>query len=241
MESKRKRLNIFMIILFLLGGISDGQYAVAGPRPLYPILHEYVKDFYKEFKKIPEARRYRLDEIAGYIMNQKAQNQSAQIFFIGSNQGALSEWAQVWAEVAAFYYRVDNVKAFSAGINPGEVSEKAIFALERAGFIVYKNMLDGGPLYKVKYSYNLEPILVFPKKINHIRNPRTDFLAVLVDANAGLNLPGVKGTLYRLPIEYDDPIGYDGMENDKEIYDQYCRQMALEMFYVFSQLKPRAN
>ena len=244
MENKKMGLSwqflkIFLISLCLSGCFLHTQKAQAGPRPLYPILHEYVKDFYKEFKKIPEERRYRLNEIADYIKNQKEQKQAVNLLFIGSNQSATSGCRI--PQVAAFYYRVDEVSTFSAGINPGEIRENAIFALERAGFIIYKNVVNGGTLYKVKYSYNLAPTVVFPKKINHVRNPRSNFMAVMTDANADLNLPIVKGTVYRLFIDYNDPIGADGTENEKEVYDESCRQMALEMFYVFSQLKPKAN
>ncbi len=207
------------------------------PRPLYPVLKNYVKDFYKEFRKIPEERRYRLNEIAGFVREQKQRNQPASILFISTNQSTIGQMAQVWAKTAAFYYGVKIVDTYSGGITPKPVSEEMIFALERAGFIVYKTELSGGSVYKVKYSYNLKPVIVFSKKVNYARNPSGRFMAVFVEPNAEANMPEVPGAIKRLSLYYEDPQGYEGTPDQDKIYDERCRQIALEMFYVFSQLK----
>ena len=227
------RLVIYASFFLLLSGYS---YAFP-PQPLYPILKNFVKDFHKEFRNIPEERRYRLNEIANYVRQQKQQDHLAQLLFISTNQSTIGQMAQVWAETAAFYYGLKNVRTYSGGLSPKFISEKIIHAMERVGYIVYKTELPGGMVYKVKYSYNLRPIIVFPKKVGHKKNPSDQFMAIFVEPNAEANLYDINGAQRRLSIYYEDPQGYEGTPEEEKIYDDRCRQIALEMFYVFSQLK----
>lgn len=204
---------------------------------LYPILNEYVRDFPKEFRKIPEDRRYRLNEIAYFLEEQDANNAPWQILFISSNESTISQMAQVWAKAASYYFGFANFRAYSGALNPGEISVNTITTLEKAGFIVYKADIDGIDVYRVKYSYNLEPIVAFPKKIDHVRNPYNNFMAVVLDENADLNIQNIKGTYHRLYLNYEDPAGYDGSDIQVQIYEEVCRKVAVEMFYVFSNLR----
>ena len=120
-----------------------------------------------------------------------------------------------------------------------EISVNMIKAMEKAGFIVYKSDVEGIDVYRVKYSYNVKPVITFSKKIDHVRNPYRDFMAVVVDENAELNIQNIKGTYNRLLLAYDDPVGYDGSEQETQIYEESCKKVAVEMFYVFSQLRRR--
>ncbi len=111
--------------------------------------------------------------------------------------------------------------------------------MEKAGFIAYKSEVDGLGVYRIKYSYNLQPIVAFPKKVEHVKNPYQDFMAIIVDNNAELNLPNVRGTYHRLFLQYDEHDGYQGFDMENQVYESTCRKVAVEMFYVFSQLRKR--
>ena len=208
---------------------------------LYPIINEYVRDFPKEFRKIPEDRRYRLNEIVYFLEEQKVENNPWQLLFISTNQASVSQMAQVWSKTAAYYYGFTNFESFSAGLDPGIISVKMITCLEKAGFIVYKTNLDGMDVYRIKYSYNIEPIVSFPKKIDHVRNPNRDFMAVFVEKNADMNVQNIKGTYNRLLLTYDDPVGYEGSQQEEVMYEESCKKVAVEMFYVFSLLRKRLD
>ncbi|MCK5469535.1 MAG: hypothetical protein KAI99_13525, partial [Cyclobacteriaceae bacterium] len=56
---------------------------------LYPILNEYVKNFPKEFRKIPEDRRYSLNEIIYFLEDQEEKNAPWQLIFISTNQSSV--------------------------------------------------------------------------------------------------------------------------------------------------------
>jgi hypothetical protein len=87
----------------------------------------------------------------------------------------------------------------------------------------------------------LEPVLAFPKKINHSKNPGNNFMAVILDGNADLNLNNIKGTYNRLFLEYEDPLGYVGSDLEDKKFNESCKRIAVEMFYVFSQLHKRTK
>jgi hypothetical protein len=71
---------------------------------LYPILNEYVRDFPKDFKKIPEERRYRLNEIVYFLEKQQKNKDSWQVLFLSSDESAVGPMAQAWSKTAAYYF-----------------------------------------------------------------------------------------------------------------------------------------
>jgi len=227
-------LSVFLILISNYLDQQDASF-----NKLYPILNEYVRDFPTEFRKIPEDRRYRLNEIVYFLEEQRENNAPWQLLFISTNQSSIGQMAQVWSKAAAYYFGFSNFQAYSGGINPGEISVNTITTLEKAGFIVYKTDVDGISVYRVKYSYNLKPIVAFTKKIEHVKNPYNDFMAVVLDENADINIQNIKGTYNRLFLTYEDPVGYEGSDLEEQIYEESCRRVAVEMFYVFSQLRKR--
>lgn len=232
------KISLSILLLFLTFH-SDGQETSFNK--LYPILNEYVKDFPKEFRKIPEDRRYRLNEIVYFLEEQEGKKDPWQLIFISTNQSSISQMAQVWSKVASYYFGFPKFQSFSGGIKPIEISINSIITMEKAGFIVYKSDIGGIDVYRVKYSYNLEPIVAFPKKIRHVKNPYDNFMAVLVEENADINISNIKGTYNRLLLNYNDPVGYEGSGLEDKVYEESCRTVAVEMFYVFSQLRKRMN
>ena len=230
-------MGIKSVILFVAIGLSGVTIGFAQPRELYPILHGYAKDLYPDYKKIPEERRFRLEAIADYILLNKSYQRVPEILFIGSNQSTRSQMAQIWAHAAAHYYGLDGAKFYSGGMKANPISENTIKALERAGFIIYNVTRGGKKYYQVKYSFNIKPLIIYPKAIDDRNNPPSEFMAVMVCPNAAQNLPVVKGTYNRLELTYFNPEGFDGLEEEYDEYDKICRQIALEMFYLFSKLK----
>jgi hypothetical protein len=59
----------------------------------------------------------------------------------------------------------------------------------------------------------------------------------MVCAEANESCPIVPGADFRLGLPYQDPKAFDNTPQQNEKYDERCRQIAREMFYVFSQIK----
>jgi arsenate reductase len=177
-----------------------------------------------------------------YFLEEQRRNKApGQITFISSNESTVAQMAQAWSKAAAYYFGFNDFSVYSGGLNPENISVNAIIALEKAGFIVYKTNVKGVEVYRIKYAYNLEPLVAFPKKINHVKNPGDNFMAVILDANAEMNIGNIRGTYHRLLLEYDDPKGYDGSDFEMTKYQESCKTIAIEMFYVFSQLYKRSK
>lgn len=235
--SDLKALAIYLFGLFVyLAGVQKTNAQDSSFNNLYPILNEYVRDFPDEFDKIPEERRYRLNEMVYYLEEQIRNNAPARINFITTNEATVGQMAKAWSKAAAYYFGFNHFDAYSGGLAPDEISVNTVMAMEKAGFIVYKTEVNGLDVFQIKYSYNLDPIIAFPKKINHIRNPVNDFMAVILDQNADLNIDNIRGTYNRLFLSYEDPKGYEGSPQAEEEFTASCRRIAVEMFYVFSQL-----
>ena len=65
------------------------------------------------------------------------------------------------------------------------------------------------------------------------------YVWTILDGNADLNIDNIKGTYNRLFLEYEDPKGYEGSNIEKDKFNESCKNVAVEMFYVFSQLHKR--
>lgn len=231
--------ELIFSVFVLFGGEHVNESNDTSFNKLYPILNEYVRDFPKEFKNIPEDRRFRLNEMVYFLEDQRRQNAPSQITFISTNESSVSQMAQAWSKAAAYYFGFNEFQPYSGGLNPDKISEHTIVALEKAGFIVYQSDVSGINVYRIKYSYNLDPVIAFSKKIAHSKNPGDNFMAVILDGNADLNINNVKGTYNRLFLEYEDPNGYLGSDVEDEKFNESCKRVAVEMFYVFSQLHNR--
>ncbi len=233
-------ITVFLSVLLVLP-IHEMEVKREGFNKLYPILEEYVKRFPVEFRKIPEDRRYRLNEVVYYLEEQIKNNEPSQLLFIDTSQIGVSQLMQVWSKTAAYYFGFTNFESFSGGISPNEIEEKTITSMEKAGFIAYKSKVDRLEVYRIKYSYNLQPIVAFPKKVDHVKNPYEDFMAITVDENTEINLPKIKGTYHRLFLNYE--MSHGNQESDIGVvsYENMCQKVAVEMFYVFAQLRKRTR
>jgi arsenate reductase len=231
---------LFGLLIFITG-VQESDEQDNSFNRLYPILNEYVRDFPDEFDKISEERRFRLNEMVYFLEEQIQNNGPAQINFITTNEATVGQMAKVWAKAAAHYFGFNHFHSYSGGLAPDQISVNTIMAMEKAGFIVYKTEVNNLDVFQIKYSYNLDPIIAFPKKINHFRNPVNEFMAVILDQNADMNIDNIKGTYNRLFLSYEDPKGYEGSVQEEEKFSASCRKIAVEMFYVFSQLHKRVK
>ncbi|MDZ7659386.1 hypothetical protein [Fodinibius sp.] len=108
-------------------------------------------------------------------------------------------------------------------------------AIERAGFRV-ENPGGENPKYKVYFDDESEPLICFSKTFDNSYNPTKDFAAIMTCSDADANCPVVPGAEKRFSIPYIDPKESDGTPKEKEIYDERCRQIASEMYYMMSKI-----
>lgn len=202
---------------------------------MYQELAAYIQSIEGEISAIPENRKEQLQLIAEYINAKRESKESAKLTFICTHNSRRSHLCQIWAAVLADYYRVDNIETYSGGTEATAFNPRAVAAIERAGFKV-KNPGGENPPYKVFYDDEKEPLICFSKTFDDSYNPKENFAAVMTCADADDNCPFVPGAEKRFSIPYLDPKEADGTSREKGTYDERCRQIATEMFYLMSYL-----
>lgn len=202
---------------------------------MYQSLEKYIKKIEAEIPGIPEDRREKLHEVAEYIKKSHGEDESAKLTFICTHNSRRSTLSQIWAAVFAHYYGIDQVETFSGGTEATAFNPRAVAAIERAGFVV-KNKEGENPHYHVYFSDDTEPLECFSKTYDDPFNPQKDFVAVMTCSDADQNCPFIPGASKRISLPYRDPKESDGTPQESDVYDERCRQIAMEMAYVMSQL-----
>lgn len=197
----------------------------------------YINTIKKEFAAIPVDRKAELDKIAGFIQTKVKAGQPVQLTYICTHNSRRSHFGQIWAATAAAYYGIPNVKTFSGGTEVSAFNERAIAACKKAGFDIAKVSEGPNPMYAVTYASSLEPIKAFSKKYDDASNPQSNFLAIMTCSQADKACPIVKGAAVRVATPYDDPKAFDGTPQETDNYDERCKQIATETFYLFSKVK----
>ncbi|MFZ6663541.1 protein-tyrosine-phosphatase [Peijinzhouia sedimentorum] len=200
--------------------------------PLFPRLKEYLQNL--KTKEIPQDRKEVLQVLIDYIQAKQNKQEDTHLNFICTHNSRRSQFAQIWAQTAANLFRVKAI-CYSGGVETTAFNERAVAAMERAGFKVDKDG-EGNPKYSLYTSENSVAIKAFSKLFDDPSSPNKGFAAVMTCSHADENCPFIPGTEARIPLLYDDPKAFDRTELEAQKYDERCKQIATEMIYVFSKV-----
>ncbi len=189
------------------------------------------------FDSISVDRRSVLHPLIDFIALKLAENSPINLNFICTHNSRRSHLSQIWAQVAASYYKIENVYSYSGGTEETELFSKIAETLKNQGFNIVEIASTKNPIYAIKYDENELPIIGFSKKYDHIFNPSTQFCAIMTCSHADGGCPFIAGAEKRIPITFEDPKIADNTPFQDEMYTARSLQIANEMFYVFSQLK----
>jgi arsenate reductase len=203
-------------------------------------LKNYISELVLEFDAIPEDRKEDLQEVARYMANKLKEGKSVKLNFICTHNSRRSHLAQIWAQTAAFYYEIDHIETFSGGTEATAFNPRAVAAIKRAGFKV-ENPGGDNPRYNIFIGDGADPMVCFSKKFDDDHNPDKNFAAIMTCSDADENCPFVPGAEFRKAITYVDPKEADGTERETEVYDQRCRQIATEMFYMMNEVSSKKS
>jgi len=183
---------------------------------------------------IPQERREILQVLIDFIQSKKSKNEDINLNFICTHNSRRSQFAQVWAAVAAHAFKIP-VKCFSGGVEVTAFNQRAVDSLKRFGFLITSNG-DENPVYSIEYALNIEPLRLFSKLYDDAGNKANSFAAVMTCDHADENCPIIPGTEQRISVNYEDPKEFDGSPQESQKYDERSSQIASEMFYVFSKI-----
>jgi arsenate reductase len=192
-------------------------------------------------EQLPAERMARLRGIAEWIRRQREQGRDAHLVFICTHNSRRSQFAQVWAQVAAHKFGLDNVHAWSAGTEATAVAGPVIEALEAQGFrmdgagdydVDGKRIQTG---YLVNYDDAVSPVHLYSKTIDAPDNPAGDFAAIMVCSDADEHCPFVPGAAVRFSLPFEDPKVNDGTADEAKTYEERSLAIAREILYVMQQ------
>jgi hypothetical protein len=146
--------------------------------------------------------------------------------------------SQIWAQTAAHYFGLDQVHAFSGGTEATACNCRTIAAMRRVGFDIQDATSGENPLYLVRYAEDRAPIRAYSKLYNADDNPKQDFIALMTCSSADKSCPVVEGAVARYAIHYADPRLCDDTPTETSAYNERCREIAREMFYIMSCVRP---
>ena len=203
---------------------------------MYPRIKNYVDGLSKDFNTIPENRKQILEKITQYIAKKQLLNKPIHLVYICTHNSRRSHFGQIWAHVAASYHNIKNVHTYSGGTETTAFNINAINALKKVGFIIKAIHIDKNTIYQVFHDERELPSICYSKTYDDPKNPHEEFAAIMTCSDAEENCPFIPGVELRIGTTYEDPKVFDNTSEQDAKYDERCRQIALETFYVFSKL-----
>ena len=109
--------------------------------------------------------------------------------------------------------------------------------MRRVGFDIEDATSGDNPIYLVRYATDRPVIRAYSKLYNGDANPNRDFIALMTCSVADKSCPVVQGASSRYAIHYVDPRLCDDTPTETTAYNERCREIAREMFYIMSEVR----
>lgn len=202
-------------------------------------LKKYAAKVTTEFNLISEERKKTLTELGDFILEDKLKKNKVTLTFICTSNSRRSHIAQVWMQTAAIYYGIDSLTTFSGGTEATEVNKRAVSTLKRAGFTITRSASDFNSPYLLAPGSGAGNWLLYSKKYDNVQNPKSNFIAIMVCSEADKSCPLVPGADGRIGLAYEDPKYYDNTPSEEQKYDETCRLIARELFFVADYVKTK--
>lgn len=190
-----------------------------------------------DLNSIPEGRKEILQQLIDLVQSSVKRNERININCICTHNSRRSHLTQIWAKVASVHHRIRKVNTYSGGTEATAVYPMIIKTLEHQGINVLKLSESENPVYAYKYDDLAPPIIGFSKKYSDKFNPQSGFIALMTCGDADEKCPIVEGASGRVALTYVDPKVSDGTDQQAQTYADRSREIATEMFYVFSKVE----
>ena len=188
-------------------------------------------------ERISDERKIILQPLIEFISSKPSKNEEIILNFICTHNSRRSHLSQIWAQTMANYFEVKNVFCYSGGTEATAMFPKVVETLRNQGFEILKLSETENPVYAVKFAENEHAVICFSKKYDDDFNPKSAFAAILTCDSADENCPIVYGAEARIPIKYEDPKKSDGTPEMNETYFNRSLEIAVEMKFVFENLR----
>lgn len=202
---------------------------------VYPKIEQTIQSL--NIDTISEERKVLLQGLINYLKPKIENKEHINLNFICTHNSRRSHLSQIWGQVIASYLNIKNVTCYSGGTEATAMFPKVGETLSNQGFIILKLNQTENPVYAVKFSDTIHPVVCFSKTYDASFNPKFGFGAIMTCDSANEACPLVKGAESRFPITYKDPKAFDGTPLQAEKYLERSIQIASELLYVFKTAK----
>lgn len=187
---------------------------------------------------LSEDRKETLVPLIAFIQQKVSDGKPVNLNFICTHNARRSHLAQIWAQAAAAFFHIPKVYCYSGGTEQTALHAQVAKTLKEQGFQVIRLTHADNPVYAVKYADAAAPVIGFSKKYEHAFNPVSGFAAIMTCSEADGGCPFIAGAEKRIPMPYEDPKTADATPQQAAVYAQRSLEIAREMYYVFSKIKP---
>ena len=193
-------------------------------------LCEHLK---QTFPLISFERKEKLADLAIYISDRIKIAQPINLIVICTHNSRRSHMGQLWLQVAANYYDIEEVHSFSGGTEATAFNSRAVAVLQRAGFPLTKMSEGSNPIYYFDCPGVLESEKsLFSKIYDSAPNPKENFAAIMVCTDADEGCPNIPGADARFSIPYHDPKSFDETPEEVRRYNDRVLQIGREFLYT---------
>lgn len=199
-------------------------------------IFSYCSTLESEFHEIPIARKNQLLKLSEYFSEQYKSGKIPKAIVVCTHNSRRSHLGQLWLAVGADYFGLPKLETFSGGTEATAFNPRAIAALSRVGFSIESKNIDN-PHYSIQWNDSVQPYIAFSKVYNEAPNPNANFVAIMVCTEADAACPIISGMDLRLALPFEDPKAFDDTDLESAKYDERCRQIAREMFFVLSNVQ----
>lgn len=206
---------------------------------MYPSIQQSLK----KASDIPiDVKRVELFNPLIEILQKKLKfNEQINLNFICTHNSRRSQFAQIWMTVLAHEYNFP-IRSFSSGTEETALNERVVTSLKRNGFQVSSsNSNDPNPTYNVRFDEQVDPVVMYSKKVEEAVPENESFIAVLTCSDAEANCPFIPEAEARIPLKYQDPKPFDGTEDEAKMYDLRSLQIASELLFIIQKLVNHGN
>ena len=201
-------------------------------------LEDFFEKLSKDFSSISVERKLVLHPIIEYITKYSIKGQPSHLNFICTHNSRRSQLSQAWAQAAAHHYSIPAM-CYSGGVEVTAFHPNAFHALEEDGFEI-ETHLGTNPEVHLTYG-ETSPLVMFSKLFDHPMNQTDRFAAIMTCSHADENCPFIPGTEARFALNYKDPKAFDETPEARNEYLKTSRKIALEMTYVFLNVRKQLN
>jgi len=194
-----------------------------------------MEELSKDVENISSDRKVELDGISSTIIQHLKEEDSLDIIVVCTHNSRRSQLGEAWINTLANHFGLNQIKAFSGGMEVTAFNERMVKALRAYGFNVTEQESGVNPKYHLGDS-GLVHHPMYSKVYDHDMNPQSGFMAFMVCGHADENCPIVHGMKYRIPLRYKDPKEFDDTDFEEDAYLNKVREIGREMYYLLDNI-----